>query len=190
MAVVSIRALLRYAPIAAAVITVHALFQARMAVMRVRVPLRDANSSPEAERRCASVPIARPGNPLTTLVPVDSDQTGTMAVSSEPGLIESRNKAEDARAEGRTTPLEAALRDLDSQEAPATRVAAPADSHARPRYLARATRRALRGLKAHWAQVGFERPHAPAIIVASRCVLWKPPGRMSGDCLTRRPLWP
>ena len=69
------------------------------------------------ERDRGPVLITRRGRPVAALVPVDSEQAEAMILSSAPELIESRRRAQNARAEGRTTPLEVALRDLDAEEA-------------------------------------------------------------------------
>ena len=89
-----------------------------MAVISVRALLRDAAAVFEGmERDREPVLITRRGRPVAALVPVDSEQAEAMILSSAPELIESRRRAENARAEGRTTPLEVALRDLDAEEA-------------------------------------------------------------------------
>ena len=72
------------------------------------------------ERRLESVLITRRGRPVAALVPVGSEQAEAMILSSAPELIESRHRAENAIAEGRTTPLETALQHLDAEEAAQT----------------------------------------------------------------------
>ena len=83
-----------------------------MAVISVRELLRDATTVFEGmERDREPVLITRRGRPVAALVPVNPEQAEAMILSSAPALIESRRRAEQAIAEGRTTPLEDAPRD-------------------------------------------------------------------------------
>jgi antitoxin (DNA-binding transcriptional repressor) of toxin-antitoxin stability system len=92
-----------------------------MAVMSVRALLRDAAAVfRDMEQDGQPVLITRRGRPVAALVPVDSEQAEALILSSAPELIESRHRAENAIAEGRTTPLETALQDLDAEEAAPT----------------------------------------------------------------------
>ena len=92
-----------------------------MAVISVRELLRDATTVFEGmERDREPVLITRRGRPVAALVPVNPEQAEAMILSSAPALIESRRRAEQAIAEGRTTPLEDALRELDAEESATT----------------------------------------------------------------------
>ena len=187
MTVVSVRALLRDATITIAVISVHVLLQATTAAMSLRVRLR-----PSGIERRGWVMLIIPARRLAAApAPAVSDQAETIAASLAPGLIESRRKAENARAENRTTPLEVALKDLDGEKTAATSLPAPLPSRAKLSHFPRIADRPLRALKPRWTLANLEGRHSRATIPASRGVLWRPAGSMSGDCLTRRPpLWP
>jgi prevent-host-death family protein len=89
-----------------------------MAVVSIRALLRDAGAVFEGvERDQEPVLITRRGRPVAALVPVDPERAEAMLLSSVPEFVESRNRAENARAEGRTTPLEGVLRELDAEDA-------------------------------------------------------------------------
>ena len=108
-----------------------------VAVISVRALVRDAAAVFEGmEREREPVLITRRGRPVAALVPVDPEQAEAMILSSAPELIESGRKAENARAEGRTTPLEVALRDLDAEEATRTDAGVAAETAPDYGYLA------------------------------------------------------
>jgi prevent-host-death family protein len=87
-----------------------------MAVVSIRTLLRNAAAIFEGiDRDQEPVLITRHGRPFAALVPVDPDDAETMILSSVPEFVESRRRAENARAEGRTTSLEDALRDFGAE---------------------------------------------------------------------------
>ena len=89
-----------------------------MAVVSVRALLRDAAKVFEGvEQDKEPVLITRRGRPFAALVPVDPERAEAMILSSMPEFVESRRLAENAHAEGRTTPLAEVLRELDAEEA-------------------------------------------------------------------------
>jgi prevent-host-death family protein len=89
-----------------------------MVAISVRALLRDAATVFEGiERDQVPVLITRRGRPFAALVPVDPDHAEAMILSSAPELVESRRRAENARAEGRTISLEAALHGLEGEDA-------------------------------------------------------------------------
>jgi prevent-host-death family protein len=84
----------------------------------VRTLLRDASTVFEnMERDGEPVLITRRGRPVAALVPVDPEQADALILSAAPEMIESRRQAENARAEGRSTPLAEARRRLDAMDA-------------------------------------------------------------------------
>jgi len=94
-----------------------------MAVISVRALLRNAAAVFEGiDRDQEPVLITRHGRPFAALVPVDPEHAEAIILSSVPEFVESRRRAESARAEGRTTSLEAALHDLDTEEGAASDV--------------------------------------------------------------------
>ena len=89
-----------------------------MPAMGIRALLRDAKAVFERiEQDQEPVLITRRGRPFAALVPVDPENAEALILSSAPELVESRRRAENSRAEGRTISLEDALRDLDVDEA-------------------------------------------------------------------------
>jgi antitoxin (DNA-binding transcriptional repressor) of toxin-antitoxin stability system len=70
--------------------------------------------------------VTRRGHPVAALVPIDPSQVETSVLAAAPEFLRSRREAEDARAEGRTAPLEAVARRLDlwdAEEEPETTTA-------------------------------------------------------------------
>ena len=89
-----------------------------MPAMGIRALLRDSKAVFEKmEQDKAPVLIMRRGRPFAALVPVDPENAEALILSSSPELVESRRRAENSRAEGRTISLENAIRDLDADEA-------------------------------------------------------------------------
>lgn len=89
-----------------------------MAVLSVRALLRDAAAVFDSiERDQEPQVITRRGRPIAALVPINERQAEAMILSSAPTLIESRRRATNARAEGRTTSLSDALASLDADKA-------------------------------------------------------------------------
>jgi prevent-host-death family protein len=81
-----------------------------MASISVRDLLRKAKPVfDQIERDQAPVLITRKGRPFAALVPVDPEAAEAMTLSAAPELIENRNRAKNARAEGRTEPVEEPL---------------------------------------------------------------------------------
>lgn len=81
-----------------------------MASISVRDLLRQAKPVfDQIERDQAPVLITRKGRPFAALVPVDPEHAEALTLSAAPELIENRNRARNARAEGRTKPLEEPL---------------------------------------------------------------------------------
>jgi prevent-host-death family protein len=88
-----------------------------MAVITVRALLRDAAAVfDRLETDQEPVVVTRHGHPVAALVPIDQDHAEAMILSAAPELIESRRRAANARAEGRTIPLSNALQNLDVEQ--------------------------------------------------------------------------
>lgn len=88
-----------------------------MPAIGIRDLLRDAKTVFERiEKDQEPVLITRRGRPFAALVPVDPENAEALILSSAPELVESRRRAENARAEGRTTSLEDALNALDDDD--------------------------------------------------------------------------
>jgi prevent-host-death family protein len=84
----------------------------------VRKLLRDASAVFESlEQDGEPILITRRGRPVAALVPVDPEQADAMILSAAPTMIESRRQTENARAEGRTTPLAEVMSRLDALDA-------------------------------------------------------------------------
>jgi prevent-host-death family protein len=89
-----------------------------MPAVSVRTLLRDASAVFESlEQDGEPILITRRGRPVAALVPVDPEQADAIILSAAPAMIESRRQAENARAEGRTTPLAEAMKRLDAIDA-------------------------------------------------------------------------
>ena len=89
-----------------------------MPAVSVRKLLRDASAVfGGLERDGEPVLITRRGRPVAALIPVDPEDAEAMILSAAPEMIESRRQAENARVEGRTTPLAAVRRRLDAIDA-------------------------------------------------------------------------
>jgi prevent-host-death family protein len=90
-----------------------------MAVITVRALLRDATAVfNRIEKDSEPQVITRHGHPVAALVPIDQDQAEAMILSAAPELVESRRRAANARAEGRTTSLSDALRSFEVEQVP------------------------------------------------------------------------
>lgn len=78
-----------------------------MATITMRELLRDAKTVfDQMEADNAPVLITRNGLPVAALVPVDPDHAEAITLAASAELIEDRNRALNAHAEGRTKPLE------------------------------------------------------------------------------------
>lgn len=90
-----------------------------MALVSIRELLRDPKRVFETlETEGAPALVTRRGQVVAALVPVDPSEVNAYVAAALPELIQSRRDAENARAEGRTRPLDDVLAELEQEAAP------------------------------------------------------------------------
>ncbi len=113
-----------------------------MAIVKMRDLLRTPKPVfEELERSREPALLTRDGKPVAALFPVDSDQAYELAMAALPEFVQSRERAEHARGEGRTGTAAEFLRDFEARHGgtgnappttPVTTAAKPEDASSLP----------------------------------------------------------
>ncbi len=101
-----------------------------MAVIGMRELLRDPRKVfSTVEESKEPVLVTNRGRPVAALYPVDASQAEELMLESAPDYVESRRRAEHARAEGRTSTLAEAIAEYNAEVEPDERIESNETDH-------------------------------------------------------------